>query len=107
MVEKVGGNVEMLGTKLGESVHNFPGLTPIAKELSAIQKQVAGLESAKYELDSIRATLLLNFGVGHSRFNFAVADEGSTLQMVMNALEQLTRSAYTPFVSGTKPEEQK
>ena len=89
MSEKViNPDLASLGTPLGEPVRSFPGLAPVAKQLSDIQSKVAQLEAAKYELDSIRATLLLNFAP------MGLVDSPiSTHEMLMGVLVQLTHRA--------------
>lgn len=47
---------------------------------------------ARELIDSIRATLLVNFGADskHNRYGIALKDEGTTLQLLMQALTHLT-----------------
>lgn len=100
MAEQVVG--AELGTKLGDTPRTFPGLAPVAKKLSELQSEVARLEAAKYELDSIRATLLLNFGQLPERYGFTISDQGSTQALMLTVLQTLVQRCI-PL--GSKPED--
>ncbi len=84
----------MLGARIGETIRPFPGLTPVSKRLHDCLADVGSLEASKYELDSIRATLLLNFGATeHNHYNFTITDEGSTSKLLMDVLTRIVASA--------------
>lgn len=81
--------VEM-GALLGEKPRPYPGLAPVAKRLHDMMADLAKLEKSAYELDQIRATLLLNFGsTDKNHYGFRVADSGSTIDILMSVLTQL------------------
>lgn len=86
--------IRALGTPIGSAPRNFPGLAPVTKRLKDCLSDVTELEKAKYELDSIRATILVNFGSpanGRHGFTITEGNDISTERLVMQALEYLTR----------------
>lgn len=91
-----------LGVPLGQKPRPFPGLAPVSHRLAELQSEVTRLEAAKYELDQIRATILVNFGpLAPRNFGLTLADTSvSTLALVLATLEHFV--LYTPLA---KPKE--
>ncbi len=57
---------------------------------------------SEHQLDTIRATLLINFGESkHNTYGFVVADEGTTLDMLVSVLRKLTVTKPLPPDSKT------
>lgn len=52
------------------------------------------LQDDRNELGAIRATLLVNFMEGsiHNHYGFSIKDEGTTLKILMEVLEALTKN---------------
>lgn len=73
-----------VGTALGQKDLTFPGLAPVSKKVAALQSEVAELEAAKWELEHVRATLMLNFPTA-----VRGATGGTTSAMLMAVLESL------------------
>src|SRR6185312_9204530 len=83
---------ELRGTVLGQEPHPHHGLAPISQKLDALAHNVHELEEAYDELQSIRATLQLNFGrTAQNKYGFIVRHDESTLRLLLRVLQGLSR----------------